>query len=70
MQVFIILIIIKILFIMFQSISSIHILPSHHTHLTTHSHSLGGKVDSLSSLASTANAGPITQGEKRRDSSL
>jgi hypothetical protein len=34
-----------------------HVLPSHHTHLTTLSHSLGDKDDSRSYLASTAKAG-------------
>jgi len=49
---------------------SIH--PSIHpiTHISPHSHSLGGKDDSCSCLASTANAGSNTNpGEDRRDSS-
>ena len=36
------------------------------THISPHSHSLGGKDDSHSYLASTANAGPINLGGEKK----
>jgi len=50
--------------------TSIHLSIHPITHISPHSHSLDGKYDSRSCLASTANAGSNTNpGEGRKDSS-
>ena len=58
--------------IVHQLLSHPHVHPSHHTHLTTLSLSLGGKDDSLSYPALSANYRSPTnlEGRRRKDLSL